>query len=653
MAFAVAGHSEAEISPGLLARAREAVAKSREFLLRRQAAEGHWHFSMEANATMDAQYIFFNRLLGREMPAEEKRLALHLLATQGADGGWPLFYGGPGHLSASIEAYFALKILGYRPDDEPMQRAREFIHAQGGLAEAQVFTRFFLAFFGQFPWEGVPALPPEIMLLPDRFRFSIYNMSSWARSTVVPLLILGQHRPEVVISKEQGCAELWVGSASADDFSFPPAEETISWKNFFVQADKVFRLLDRLPTSWRRAGLERALHWVLERQDCNGGWAGIQPAMINSVLALRAMGCAPNHPSVVAGLQAIDDFLVERDGHLLFQPCVSPTWDTALIVRGLLDAGESPESEAVTSAVRWLESAQIRREGDWAVKRPDLPAAGWAFEYANDFYPDVDDSAVILMSLHLAGRSDTACFRDGYAWTVGMQSRDGGYGAFDADNDNHAFNELPFADMKAQIDPPTEDLAGRLLELMGQTGASPEEPRLAAARRFLRKTQQPDGSWWGRWGVNYIYGTWSALLGLRAVNAPADEDMLARGASWLKSVQNEDGGFGETCASYKDSALRSEGESTASQTAWAMMGIIAGDNQSGKAIEDGVDFLCRAQALDGSWPEPEFTGTGFPNHFYLRYDGYRCFFPLMALGRFVAMAEEQTSPADAGLEQAS
>jgi squalene-hopene/tetraprenyl-beta-curcumene cyclase len=652
MAFAVAGHSQAKISPGLLARAREAVEKSREFLLRRQAVEGHWHFSMEANATMDAQYIFFNRLHGREKPAEEKRLGLHLLATQGADGGWPLFHGGPGHLSASIEAYFALKLLGYSPEDEPLRRAREFIHGQGGLAQAQVFTRFFLAFFGQFPWEGVPALPPEIMLLPDRFRFSIYNMSSWARSTVVPLLILGQHRPRVVIPAEQGCAELWVGSAVADDFSFPPAEETISWKNFFVQADKVFRLLDRLPTSWRRAGLERALHWVLERQDCNGGWAGIQPAMINSVLALRAMGCAANHPAVVAGLEAIDDFLVERDGHLLFQPCVSPTWDTALIVRGLLDAGESPDSEAVTSAVRWLESAQIRREGDWAVKRPDLPAAGWAFEYANDFYPDVDDSAVILMSLHLAGRADTDCFRDGYAWTVGMQSRDGGYGAFDVDNDNHAFNELPFADMKAQIDPPTEDLAGRLLELMGQTGSSAEEPRLVAARRFLRKTQQPDGSWWGRWGVNYIYGTWSALLGLRAVNAPEDEDMLARGTSWLKSVQNEDGGFGETCASYKDPDLRSEGASTASQTAWALMGILAGEQQSGKAVEDGIDFLCRSQADDGSWPEPEFTGTGFPNHFYLRYDGYRCFFPLMALGRFVAMAEDKTPSAYAGAEQA-
>lgn len=652
MGLGIAENLESGISPGLLVRAREAVERSREFLLRRQAAEGHWHFSMEANASMDAQYIFFNRLIGREMPVEEKRLGLHLLATQGDDGGWPLFYSGPGHLSASIEAYFALKLLGFGPEDQNLKRARDFIHGQGGIAKAQVFTRFFLAFFGQFPWEGVPALPPEIMLFPDRFRFSIYNMSSWARSTVVPLLILGQHRPKVSIPDEQGCAELWLRPPVAEDFAFPPAEETVSWKNFFVQADKVFRLLDRLPISWRRAGMERALHWVLERQDSNGGWAGIQPAMLNSVLALRAMGCARNHPAVVAGLQAIDDFLVERDGHLLFQPCVSPTWDTALIVRGLLDAGESPDSEAVTSAVRWLENAQIRRKGDWAVKSPDLPAAGWAFEYANDFYPDVDDSAVILMSLHRAGRADTACFRDGYAWTVGMQSRDGGYGAFDVDNDNQAFNELPFADMRAQIDPPTEDLAGRLLELMGQTGSSSEEPRVSAARRFLRKTQMPDGSWWGRWGVNYIYGTWSVLLGLRAINAPEDEDMLARGTSWLKSVQNEDGGFGETCASYKAPELRSEGESTASQTAWAVMGILAGESKSGKAVEDAVDFLCRSQAPDGSWPEPEFTGTGFPNHFYLRYDGYRCFFPLMALGRFVTTAEGQSPDLNTGPEQA-
>ena len=364
--------------------------------------------------------------------------------------------------------------------------------------------------------------------------------------------------------------------------------------------------------------------------------------MINSVLALVAMGCSREHPAVVAGLQAIDDFLVERDGHLLFQPCVSPTWDTALILRGLLDAGEDPDSEPVRSAVRWLEEAQIRREGDWAVKRPDLPAAGWAFEYANDFYPDVDDSAVILMSLDLAGRRDTEIFRLGYEWTVGMQSADGGYGAFDVDNVNHAFNELPFADMKAQIDPPTEDLAGRLLELMGQVGKSKDEPRVAAARSFLRRTQQEDGSFWGRWGVNFIYGTWSAICGLRAVGAREDEDMIERATAWLRRVQNDDGGFGETCETYARPELSAQGTSTASQTAWALMGLVAGEEKSTMEMEDAVDFLCRTQEADGSWTEPEFTGTGFPNHFYLRYDGYRCFFPLMALARFVALAETES-----------
>ncbi|MFP6665557.1 MAG: squalene--hopene cyclase [Deltaproteobacteria bacterium] len=639
MSVGLAPEMKSGVSPGLLARAREAVARSREYFLQRQAEEGHWHFSMEANATMDAQYIFFNRILGRAMPQVEARLGEHLLATQGEDGGWPLFYGGAGHLSGSIEAYFALKLIGHDAEEEPMRRARAFILAGGGAAQAQVFTRFFLAYFGQFPWEGVPALPPEVMLLPERFRFSIYNMSSWARSTVVPLLILGQHRPAVSIPASTGIAELWVRAPQAADYAFPEAESIFSWKNFFVQADKVFRLLDRLPVSWRASGMERALHWVLERQDKNGGWAGIQPAMINSVLALRAMGCAAEHPAVVAGIQAIDDFLVERDGHLLFQPCVSPTWDTALVVRGLLDAGESPDSEVVRCAVRWLEDAQIRRKGDWAIKRPDLPAAGWAFEYANDFYPDVDDSAVILMSLDAAGRRDTETFRLGFDWTIGMQSKDGGYGAFDVDNDNHVFNELPFADMKAQIDPPTEDLAGRLLELMGQVGKGADEPRVRAARAFLRRTQKPDGSWWGRWGVNYIYGTWSVLLGLRAIGAPADQDMMARATAWLRSVQNEDGGFGETCASYADAGLSAQGTSTASQTAWALMGLVSGDGRTSRELEDAADYLCRMQEADGSWAEAEFTGTGFPNHFYLRYDGYRCIFPLMALARFVSLAE--------------
>ena len=331
--------------------------------------------------------------------------------------------------------------------------------------------------------------------------------------------------------------------------------------------------------------------------------------------------------------------LAERDGHLLFQPCVSPTWDTALAVRALIDAGDSPHDEHVTRAMRWLDRCQIKRKGDWAVLRPDLPAAGWAFEFANDFYPDVDDSAVILMDMALTGNTDTDTFREGLAWTMGMQCGDGGYGAFDVENTLSLWNEIPFADMKAMIDPPTEDLTGRLCELMGLLHMQPDAPRVRAARDFLRRTQRPDGSWWGRWGVNYIYGTWSAIVGLRALGARDDEDMIARGCAFLRSYQNEDGGFGETCQTYHEPRRPVPGPSTPSQTAWAAMALMAGEGRITEEVSAAVSHLCHAQAADGSWPEPEFTGTGFPGHFYLRYDGYRNFFPLMALGRFQQLAD--------------
>lgn len=624
---------------GLVERAARAGERARHHLLGLQDAEGFWHFSMEANATMDAQYIFANRLLGREKPDVERRLGDHLLATQTDDGSWPLYYGGPGHLSCSIEAYFALKLLGHAKDEPAMARAREFIRAGGGVAKAQVFTRIFLAFFGQFPWAGVPALPPELMLLPERFPLSIYRMSSWARSTVVPLLILLQHRPSYDVPDGQGVEELWIDAPEASEVRFAADRRPFTIRNAFLAADRVLRLFDRLPARMRRRSLERALRWILERQDRNGGWAGIQPAMVNSVLALRAMGCAPDHPAVVAGLQAIDDFLAERDGHVLFQPCVSPTWDTALTIRALIDAGESPRAEHVTRALRWLEKCQIRRPGDWAVLRPDLPAAGWAFEFANDWYPDVDDSAVILMDMALAGDTESEAFKAGLEWTIGMQSADGGYGAFDVENTLQLWNEIPFADMKAMIDPPTEDLTGRLLELMGLIHMQPDEPRVARARAFLRRTQRSDGSWWGRWGVNYVYGTWSAIAGLRAVGARADEDMIERGCSFLRAYQNDDGGFGETCGTYHEPREPKRASSTPSQTAWAAMGLMAGEGRITEEVEAAINYLCHTQAPDGSWPEPEFTGTGFPGHFYLRYDGYRNFFPLMALGRYQQLAE--------------
>lgn len=623
----------------LVERAARAADRSRAHLLSQQSADGFWHFSMEANATMDAQYVFANRLLGRSKPEVERRLADHLLATQQADGSWPLYFGGPGHLSCSIEAYLALKLVGHDAQEPALVRAREFILSQGGVARAQVFTRIYLAFFGQFPWEGVPALPPEIMLLPERFPLSIYRMSSWARSTVVPLLILLQHRPSYVPEPGRGVEELWVAPPTPAAVKFAPDEQPFSVRNLFLAADHVLHLLDRLPASWRQRGLDRALHWILIRQDRNGGWAGIQPAMVNSVLALRAMGCAEDHPAVVAGLQAIDDFLVERDGHLLFQPCVSPTWDTALTVRALVDAGDAPQGEHIVRAMKWLERCQIKRPGDWSVLRPELPAAGWAFEFANDFYPDVDDSAVILMDMVLAGQTDSDVFREGLEWTLGMQCDDGGYGAFDVENTFEFWNRIPFADMKAMIDPPTEDLTGRLCELMGLLGQSAEAPRVRAARAFLRRTQRPDGAWWGRWGVNFVYGTWSALAGLRAIGAPEDEDMIRRGCAFLRSYQNDDGGFGESCGTYHGTKEPSPGRSTPSQTAWAAMGLMAGEGAASPELDAAINYLCHAQAADGSWPEPEFTGTGFPGHFYLRYDGYRNFFPLMALGRYQQLGE--------------
>jgi squalene-hopene/tetraprenyl-beta-curcumene cyclase len=622
-------------SSELMDRARAAVRRARGYLLDAQRPEGCWHFPLEANATMDAQYVFFNRLVGRARPEVEARLAEHLLHTQNDEGAWPLFYGGAGNLSATIEAYFALKLTGRQENEPAMRRAREFVLAHGGAAKAGVFTRIFLAYFGQYPWSGVPALPPEIMLLPDRFPLSIYNMSSWARSTVVPLLVLLQKRPSARLEPRETIGELFLRPPTRRDMAFSGDPELLSLKNLFIVADVVFRLADRLPKRLRRRSLERASHWIVQRQDRNGGFGGIQPAMLNSVLALHALGCAVDHPAVAAGIQAIDDFLVERDGQLLFQPCVSPTWDTALTVRALVDSGFAADSSSVERATSWLGANQILRPGDWSVKNPALPPGGWAFELANDWYPDVDDSAVILMDLALAGDTSSEVFRRGLEWTLGMQSRNGGYAAFDTDNDREAFNRIPFADMEAMTDPPTEDLTGRLCELMGVLGFHRDHPRLRAARTFLYRTQRADGSWWGRWGVNTIYGTWSALCGLAAAGESEGSPILERGARFLERCQNSDGGFGETCESYVDPGLSGRGTSTASQTAWAILGLLAAGATSSRALQDGVDHLCRTQAADGSWREEEFTGTGFPRHFYLRYDGYRSFFPLMALGRYV------------------
>ena len=621
----------------------DAIGDARDAILAKQFPGGYWHAPLEANVGMDAQYVVFNRFMGRRPVEVERRLVEHILAKQSADGSWPLYHDGPGHLSTTIEAYFALKLTGHHPDEPALVRAREFIHAHGGLARAQVFTRAYLAYFGQFPWTGLPAMPVEAILLPPWFPLNIYAMSSWARETVVPMLLLFARKPSIALEPGCGVEELWLRPPTRSDLAFPADDRFLSWSNFFLQLDRVLKLVGRSP--WkplRRRALARAEKWILDRQDRNGGWGGIQPPMLNCVMALRTLGYADDHPAVKNGIQAIDDFLIEHEGHLLFQPCVSPTWDTALTMRALLDSGTPADDPALARAAEWLIDNQIFVPGDWSVYNPDLDPGGWAFEFANDWYPDVDDSAVILMVLRRLAfadrtRADRSIAR-GTNWTIGMQCRNGGYGAFDTDNDAAFLNEIPFADMKAMIDPPTEDLTGRVLELMGNSGFDLDYSRARRARDFILRTQRADGSWWGRWGSNFIYGTWSVLLGLKAIGEDMDAPYVKRAVRWLEEHQNADGGWGETLDSYDDETKAGRGPSTPSQTAWAIMGLLAAQRTVSPAVERGVRYLIETQR-DGTWAEEPFTGTGFPGHFYLRYTMYGEYFPLMALGQARAALE--------------
>jgi squalene-hopene/tetraprenyl-beta-curcumene cyclase len=630
----------------LARRLDDAIARAQQRLLGLQHPEGYWHAPLEANVGMDAQYVIFNRFMGRRPQETEQRLVARMQAVQSADGSWPLYHGGPGHLSTTIEAYFAMKLAGV-PADAPVQRrAREFIRSRGGLERAGVFTRAFLAYFGQYPWWGLPAMPPELVLLPPWFPINIYAMSSWARETVVPLTVLLARQPRIGIPPECGVEELWLAPPTPRSVGFARSPAWLSVRNAFLAVDWVLQRLGRSPWKpWRRRALRRAEEWIRARQDRNGGWGGIQPPMLNCVMALRALGYPDDHPAVAQGVQAIEDFLIEHDGQLFFQPCVSPTWDTALTCKALLDSGLTGSHPALVRAAEWLIANQIFAPGDWSVLNPDLEPGGWAFEFANDWYPDTDDTAVILMALQRIAVPDRAALRRALAhgtnWVLGMQSRNGGWGAFDTDNTAEFLNRIPFADMEAMIDPPTEDLTGRLLELMGNLGFDLGYGRARRGRAFLCRTQRPDGAWWGRWGSNFIYGTWSALAGLRAIGEPLDAPTMRRAVAWLASRQNEDGGWGETLASYDDATLAGRGVSTPSQTAWALLGLLAGADGVGEPVVRGVEHLLDTQLPAGGWDEDEFTGTGFPRHFYLRYWMYRDYFPLMALGQCRARLEER------------
>ena len=630
----------------------EAVRRSQSwFSARQHPVEGYWVAELEADTTLTSEYLMLRRFLGRLDPERERKALRYLKATQREDGGWPIYTGGPSEISASVKAYFALKLAGV-PTNEPfMERARTCILDKGGVTAANVFTKIALALFGQYDWRGIPSMPPELMLLPKRFYFSVYAISYWSRAALIPLFIVFAHRPLCKVSPHQGIDELFVEPRERLRYSkVPPLKKDpvrFSWRNVFITIDAFLKLYDRMPIrAVRKAGLRRAADWMLEHMKGSGGLGAIYPAMANSVYALHCLGYDPEHPVMakalreIAALEVDDsaDGLPELRDSMHLQPCFSPIWDTSLLINALIEAGAAQDHPALQKAAGWLLSRQSQLVGDWIVSSPHAQPGGWAFQFENDLYPDVDDSAVVLMALGKVAMLDTAGLERavgrGYRWVMEMQGSDGGWGAYDKDNNREVFNLIPFADHRALLDPSTADLAGRCLEMLGTLGYDPTHPEAARALQFLKNEQEENGSWYGRWGVNYVYGTWSVLAGLQAIGEDMSAPYVRRAVGWLESVQNSDGGWGESCSAYADPSLAGRGDSTPSQTAWAVLGLLSAGLSDSISVVRGVNYLLRHQRPDGSWQEVSHTGTGFPRVFYLRYHWYCQYFPLWALAMY-------------------
>jgi len=613
---------------------------ARRAMLELQNPEGYWRAELESNVTITAEYILLLTILGEAEPGRVARMVNYLRSKQLDNGGWSLWYGDGGELSTTVEAYQALKLAGVPPSDPALQKARTFIQGRGGVLKSRVFTRIFLALFGQVSWDGIPTLPVEFNLMPLWSGLSIYELSSWSRATIVPLSVVMVRRPVFAVPPELGVAELFgPDEHPSDDHRVRFQLNGLSLDNFFVLADVILKQYHRLAyPPVRKRALKKAEAWILAHQEESGDWGGIQPAMLNSLLALHCLGYPNDHPVIRRGLAALEAFTLAEGDRLWLQSCISPVWDTALAVRALVAAGLEPGHPALTRACHWLLAQQIFQPGDWSLKNPYLPAGGWAFEFVNNHYPDVDDSAVVLMALKEGLERPEAhrtALRRGLDWCVGMQSKNGGFAAFDVDNTKEWLNHIPFADLKALIDPPTEDVTARVLEMLGAFGYNREHPAAQRALEYLQAAQQPDGSWWGRWGVNYIYGTWSVLMGLERLGEDMRQSYVRQAVGWLKAHQNPDGGWGETCSYYHQPKRRGQGDSTASQTAWALMGLMTAGETDCPEVARGVDFLVRTQRPDGRWDEEFFTGTGFPGYFMIRYHLYRDCFPLMALGMYL------------------
>jgi len=612
-----------------------AIGAATAAILAQQKPDGHWVYELEADATIPAEYVLLVHYLAETPNLElERKIGAYLRRIQGEHGGWPLYHQGAFDISATVKAYFALKMIGDDIDAPHMARAREAIRARGGAIKANVFTRILLALYGQCSWNDVPTVPPELILLPRWFPVHLSKMSYWARTVIVPLLVLCAKQPLARNPRGIHIGELFVDGVPAASPRAP--HQSAGWSAFFGALDRVLKVV-LWPKGARDKAIETCRAWTTQRLNGEDGLGAIYPAMANSVMMYDVLGYPESHPDRAIARKSVEKLLVIKADEAYCQPCVSPVWDTALVAHALLETKDAAAEAAVARGLEWLKPLQVLDvKGDWAEEKPNVRPGGWAFQYRNDYYPDLDDTAVVVMAMDRAAQRDQ--YKDSIArgteWVEGLQSRDGGWGAFDADNSYYYLNNIPFADHGALLDPPTEDVSGRCVGMLAQLGKT-DDPRLKAGVEYLIKTQCDDGSWWGRWGVNYIYGTWSALAGLNGAGLGPDHATMKRGADWLLAIQNPDGGWGENCDSYKlDYKGYEPAPSTASQTAWALLGLMAAGQVDHPAVARGVNYLKATQEGDGLWSQPHYTGGGFPRVFYLNYHGYPKLFPLWALARY-------------------
>ena len=655
-----------------------AIRLGQDYFRRNQSPEGYWWGQLESNTTMEAEYLMLSQFLGRVDRERWRKLANYILSKQRDDGSWGQYFDAPGDLSTSVESYFALKLVGHSADSEPLRKARQFILSRGGVPRVRIFTKIWLALFGQWDWRGTPNMPSELIFLPSWAPFNIYRFASWARATIVPMLIILTHRPTCPVPASANLDELYPQPRGETDYSLPKPTGGWGWSRVLYHLDRIVGLYERLPFHpFRKRAEKKIVDWILDHQEADGCWGGIQPPWVYSLIALHHLEGSSNATAVEQGFAGFEGFAIEDSDTCTVQACMSPVWDTCLAQLALLDSGVAEDDSMVQQSTRWLLDQQILAGGDWQIQAKKTPPGGWAFEFHNDKYPDIDDVSEVIMALAGARLQSggevsrqTAIDR-GVAWLEALQSKNGGWGAFDKDTNSQYLTKLPFSDFGETLDPPSVDVTAHILEMYGKLGYPRDYLPLRRAYDYILREQEDDGSWFGRWGVNYIYGIGAVLPALAAVSEDMDQSYVRRAVEWVVSHQNPDGGWGESCGSYVDPELHGVGPSTASQTAWALLALLAGKEGDSPTVKRGVDYLVRNQTEEGGWDEPYFTGTGFPGYgvgerlanlpkpgekgyqgldlpaaFMINYHLYRNYWPLMALGRYARLSNREDESHD-------